>query len=68
MNILFASNLKSLREERGMRQQELAEKLNTTQRKISYWENGKTQPDLEDLCRIAEFFEITVDELLGRID
>ena len=51
-----------------MRQQDLAEKLDTTQRNISYWESGSVQPDIDMLWQIADFFGITVDVLIGRRD
>jgi len=66
MQLLFATNLKALREAQSLRQSDLAEKLNTTQRKISYWESGKFEPDLENLWKIADLFEISIDELIGR--
>ncbi len=66
MQLLFATNLKALREAQNLRQSDLAEKLNTTQRKISYWESGKFEPDLENLWKIADLFEISIDELIGR--
>ncbi len=66
MKIMFSVNLELLREGAGLRQQDLAEKLDTTQRKVSYWESGKVEPDLENLWRIAEFFGITIDELVGK--
>ena len=68
MKITFASNLRQLREGASLKQQELADRLHTTQRKISYWESGKVEPDLENLWRIADFFSISIDELIGRRD
>jgi len=64
----FSKILKQLRLEKGMRQQDLAEKLDTTQRNISYWESGSVQPDIDMLWQIADFFGITVDVLIGRRD
>jgi transcriptional regulator with XRE-family HTH domain len=49
-------------------QWQLADVLETTQRKISYWELGKTEPDLLALWKIADFFDVSVDYLLGRKD
>lgn len=66
MKIQFSANLKSLREAAGLRQADLAQLLNTTQRKISYWENGKIEPDIESLWKIADIFHISVDELIGK--
>ena len=62
----FASNLKQLRVLAGLKQIDLAKILNTTQRKVSYWESGKIEPDLDSLWSIADYFNISIDELLGR--
>ena len=66
MNILFSSNIRALRENSRLTQQQLADKLSVTQRKISYWESGKIEPDLESLWRLADFFDVTIDELVDR--
>ena len=66
--ILFAEKLKILRLETDMTQNQLADVLETTQRKISYWESGKIEPDLCSLWKIADFFDVSVDYLLGRKD
>lgn len=58
--------LKKLRNEAHLKQGELAEKVGTTLRKISAWERGETQISLEDACRVADFFRVTLDELAGR--
>lgn len=62
----FAERLRSLRREWDMTQNALADVLETTQRKISYWESGKIEPDLLSLWKIADFFDVSVDFLLGR--
>lgn len=62
----FSQNLKSYRIAMSLTQSRLAEMLGTTQRKVSYWENGDVEPDIEMLCCIADFFEVTMDELVGR--
>lgn len=64
--IEFAERLRLLRREWDMTQNALADALETTQRKISYWESGKTEPDLLSLWKIADFFDVSVDFLLGR--
>ena len=64
--IRFSENLRELRKDRGLRQSELANKLSTTQRKVSYWETGKIEPDIKDLWLLADFFGISIDELVGR--
>lgn len=65
MNNSFASNLRELRISCKMNQRELAERIGTTQRTISYWENGQTQPDLSALVELAQVFDVSVDDLLG---
>ncbi len=64
--VVFGERLKSLRVEMSLSQSQLAEALCTTQRKISYWELGKTEPDIASLWNIADFFDISVDVLIGR--
>lgn len=49
----------------GLSQLELAEKTGMTQQRISAYELGKRQPDLDTLKLFADFFGITTDELLG---
>ena len=66
MKIKFSDNLRAMRNAENLKQAELAKKLGVTQRKVSYWETGKIEPDIEDLWKLADFFCITVDELIGR--
>ena len=68
MKLFFAERLRDLRVERGLKQSALAEALGTTQRRISYWETGKVEPDLISLCKIAEFFSVSLDYLVGLKD
>ena len=58
--------LKDLREEQGVLQKELAHAINRTRACISSWEQGKTEPSIDDLLKLADFFEVTVDCLVGR--
>lgn len=62
----FAQIVREYRIAASLTQAELAEKLKTTQRKVSYWESGKIEPDLDTLIAIAEFFDVSLDDLLGR--
>lgn len=66
MQITFAKNIKELREHKNLSQQDLAIALSTTQRKVSYWENGKVEPDLAMLWLIADYFDVSIDYLIGR--
>ena len=64
----FAKNLYALRKSRGLSQANLAESLNYTYKAISKWENKETMPDIVTLSAIAEFFDITVDDLINNKD
>ena len=57
--------LKNLREEYGMTQQELADKLFLTQKTINSYERGRTQPNMETLCKLSDIFDTSIDYLLG---
>mgnify|MGYP000068433901 FL=1 len=62
---MFGENLKELREQRGMSQEELAARLHVVRQTISKWEKNLSAPDSEALTRLAEVFEVSVPELLG---
>ncbi len=66
MTIVFGENLRLLREAENLSQKALAQKLGVTQRKISYWETNKVEPCLEELWDIAEYFHISIEELIGK--
>lgn len=68
MVVLFGERVKALRKEKGLKQSELAEAINSTQRKISYWEQGKCEPDLLSLWKLSDFFGVTIDYLVGKTD
>ena len=68
MKIIFAERLKSLRLEKKLTQAELAAAIGTTQRKISYWESKKIEPDLVSILRLCDYFSISADYLLGRTE
>ncbi len=65
MNLEFGRNLKKLRRERDMTQDELAQALNLSVQAISRYETGTAYPDIEMLPVMAGFFGTTVDALLG---
>ncbi len=60
-------NLKNIRKKNDLTQDELAEKLSVTRQAVSNWENGKTEPDIETLTKIAQIFDISIDELVDGI-
>jgi transcriptional regulator with XRE-family HTH domain len=58
--------LKELRKQRHLSQRDLADKLQVAQQTIGGWETGRTEPNNELLSKLADFFGVTVDYLLGR--
>ena len=56
--------LAALRKEGGYTQQDVADKLNISDRTLSSWETGRTEPDLSSLAALAIFYGLTVDEIL----
>ena len=64
MNIYFADKLKSLRVDKKVSQEKLAQYLNVSFQAVSKWETGNSYPDITLLPDIARFFGVTIDELL----
>lgn len=65
---MFGKKLRELREHKGLSQEELGKVLNKTKNNISQYETGKREPDLDTLNKIADFFNVSVDYLLGRTE
>lgn len=59
-------NLKQLRAEKGISQQKLAEAIDLTQQSINKYENQRVEPDIATMMKIADYFETSVDFLIGR--
>ena len=62
----FHEKLKVLRKKQGLTQTELGEKVGVKQSAYGKWENEKTEPSLEKLIVLADFFEVSLDWLVGR--
>ena len=62
---IVAKNLVELRAKAGFTQLELAEKINYTDKAVSKWERGEALPDIRVIVKIAEIYNITVDDLLS---
>ena len=56
--------ISTLRKEKGMTQLELAEKMGVTDKAVSKWERDLSFPDINSIPKLAEIFEVTVDELM----
>ena len=62
---MLSENVKNLRKTKGITQEELAIRLNVVRQTISKWEKGLSVPDADTLIKLADFFEVSVSELLG---
>ena len=60
--------LKELRKKKGISQLKLATDLNTTQNTISRYETGEREPGIDELIKIADYFNVSVDYLIGRTE
>ena len=61
----FASKLKKARENTGFTQREVARETKIPQSTIANYETGRTQPDIENIGILADFYEVSVDWLFG---
>lgn len=64
--ITFGERLKALREEKQISQRELGQFFNLSQSTIAYYETNKKEPNKDTLQRLADYFHVSVDYLLGR--
>ena len=62
------NRIKDLREDRDLRQSDVAEAVGIDQRSLSNYETGKTKPDSDVVVRLARFFGVSCDYLLGVTD
>ena len=60
----LAHNIKSLRKQNHMTQDDLAKKLNVSRQTISKWESHKTEPDIQTLSELSKIFHVSIDELI----
>ena len=63
---VFAEKLAELRKERGVSQAKLAQSLGLDPSTVAKYETGDRQPDLFTLVRLADYFDVSTDYLLGR--
>ena len=63
---MFVERLKSLRAEKGISQSALSDYMGVTQQAIAKWETDKATPDPDSLKRLANFFCVSVDYLVGK--
>lgn len=58
--------LKELRIKNNYKQQDIAKIINKTKSGYGYYETGRIEPDIKTLCKLADFYHVTLDELVGR--
>lgn len=63
----ISDTLKYLRNMNGYSQSYIAKVTGISQQKISYYESGKHSPSMEDCVKLADFYGLSLDELVGRI-
>lgn len=61
---MFSENVKNLRIENGLTQEELAKMLDISRSTVSAWENNKTEADFNTLRKLKESFNVSYEELL----
>ncbi len=66
--ITFGKRLRELRTERKLSQQELAKIIGTNNSSICDWERGRSEPSLEALVKLCQFFDVSSDYLIGMVD
>lgn len=65
MKILIAENIRNMRKQRGMMQEQLAEALGVSVAAVSKWERGAAMPDLSYIAEMADLFGVSLDALVG---
>lgn len=68
MNTKFQQRLKELRTSRGLSQKQLGEIIGATYSAVSFWETGINEPKASNVIKLAQYFEVTSDYLLGITD
>lgn len=63
--MVFKDRLKELRLDKGLSQMQLAKELNLSQSAVAKWELGKTEPTATAIIAVANYFNVSIDYLLG---
>lgn len=64
MKVNLGEQLQKLREEKKMSREELAREMNVSRQAVYKWENNKGYPDIENLIKLRELYDVTLDELI----
>lgn len=65
---IMGERIKFLRNERGIGQNQLSRELGLSNASVSYWETGKQEPCAEAIFKLAQYFDVSSDYILGLID
>ena len=63
---IFGDNIKRLRKNKGLTQQEIADLVHVNRVTYTNWEKGKREPSFENLVKLADLFDVSLDCLFGR--
>ncbi len=63
---MLSKIIKELRLEKGLTQQQLANNIGVSQKAIDYWERNVNEPKASYIIKLADFFDVSADYLLGR--
>ena len=66
MDIKIVEHIKQLMKSEGLTQMQLASQIHVGQSTISEWLTGKNEPSIESLWKLADYFDVSVDFLIGR--
>ena len=64
----FKEILKALRKEKNITQKLLSKEISVSEDCIYYWEKGRSEPSIIDLINLANFFDVSIDYLVGRVE
>jgi transcriptional regulator with XRE-family HTH domain len=65
---MFGKRLKQLREDNDLRQEDVGKIVNVEKSTVSQWESGKRTPDVETIMKLADYFNVSIDYILGKTD
>lgn len=63
---IFGDNIKRLRKNKGLIQQQIADEIGVNRGSYSNWEKGKREPSFENLVKLADLLDVSLDWLFGR--
>ena len=63
---MLSENLKKIRKDNNLSQEQLAEKLGVSRQSVSKWENGEAYPEMDKVLQLCKMFNLNIDELLNQ--